>query len=485
MRESLPAWRTLLNWALLLVVVAVVVPFVIYAVPQTVGADQSYVVLSGSMEPAISPGDVVVVNGVAPESITAGDVVTFRTSASEPPTTHRVVEVVDSGGEAAFRTKGDANEDPDQALVRPSQLVGRVLLVVPFVGHVVQFVNTPTGFAALVVVPLALFVVSEFWSLFAGGLDSDTGSGTGAAASDERLGESDRTAAANEAPAWSSGWLRGRVSSPFQNWPRRAGSATDESPAGHGAAAGATHGEQPLSEEPPDPDPDSESITLTTRELRLGVLLLALVTPYSVWTAVQEQSALTISIAVASSLFLVFFAGAYRSSLAATDPSTQGETSAASTAAAPDTATPEADALANGAAEPSPGATREGNASNGAAAAEEPLAGLTADDGAASTPRAVVPIRLPEPGDREAVRAASVEALIERALASGDWLFVDDQHYLVVRDDVVYYHPVGERPENRPGDADDSRAATADGFDASNESVPDSPTATRPGEVDR
>ena len=44
----------------LVLVVALVVPFVVFAVPQVVGGDASFVVISGSMEPAISVGDAVV-----------------------------------------------------------------------------------------------------------------------------------------------------------------------------------------------------------------------------------------------------------------------------------------------------------------------------------------------------------------------------------------------------------------------------------------
>lgn len=49
-----------------LLLIGLLAPFVTYAVPQIVGADESYVVLSGSMSPEIMPGDVVIVNDVDP-----------------------------------------------------------------------------------------------------------------------------------------------------------------------------------------------------------------------------------------------------------------------------------------------------------------------------------------------------------------------------------------------------------------------------------
>lgn len=135
--------------------------FVVQAAPGIVGADASYVVLSGSMEPAISPGDAVVVQDVDPTSIESGAVITFVRSEGETPITHRVVEVLDREDGLAFRTAGDANEGPDPEPVPAENVTGEVWFVLPYVGHVVLFANTPTGFAVLVGLPLVAFAVSE------------------------------------------------------------------------------------------------------------------------------------------------------------------------------------------------------------------------------------------------------------------------------------------------------------------------------------
>jgi signal peptidase len=167
----LPAARAL-NVVLALLVIAAVVPFVVYAFPPVVGADDSYVVLSGSMEPAISPGDTVVVESIPAEAIAIGDVITFRTAGSEIPVTHRVVDVTEgSEGQRAFVTRGDANEDPDQQPVTADRVIGRVAFTVPYVGYVIQFVNSPTGFVALVLVPIGLLLLNEIWSFVAGSRD--------------------------------------------------------------------------------------------------------------------------------------------------------------------------------------------------------------------------------------------------------------------------------------------------------------------------
>jgi signal peptidase len=163
----------------LLALVVVVAPFVVYAAPGVIGADASYVVLSGSMEPTISTGDVVIVGDVAAEAVASGDVITFQREGESVPTTHRVVSVTSTAEGISFTTKGDANEEADPEPVTPDRLVGRVTFIVPVIGYVVQFVDTPLGFGLLVVLPFGLLVVTELYSLGRTARDSSDGEGSG------------------------------------------------------------------------------------------------------------------------------------------------------------------------------------------------------------------------------------------------------------------------------------------------------------------
>ncbi len=174
MSITLPNSRQTLHWIGLFVLILIVVPFVVYAVPGVVGAEGSYVVLSGSMEPSINTGDVVIVDGATPESIEEGDVITYLRSGAETPTTHRVVEITEQDGELAFVTQGDANDQPDASPVPASQLLGVVIFTIPFIGYVIEFVNTPLGFVMLVVIPLLLLVALEVRSMFRGSNSTPT-----------------------------------------------------------------------------------------------------------------------------------------------------------------------------------------------------------------------------------------------------------------------------------------------------------------------
>lgn len=166
--ERLPSARSVAATLAVMVLVAALVPFVVFAVPQAVGADHGFVILSGSMEPTVSPGDVVIVDASA--AIAVGDVVTFD-DGNSVPTTHRVVGIEDG----QYITQGDANQNPDTQRVAPGEVLGRVTLTIPYIGHVILWVNTPLGYVSLVVAPLVLLVASELfsWARSRGDSDSD------------------------------------------------------------------------------------------------------------------------------------------------------------------------------------------------------------------------------------------------------------------------------------------------------------------------
>lgn len=132
-----PWWwiRTVTSWVLLFVAVVVLAALVV--VPRLAGATP-YTVLTGSMEPTLSPGELIVVKDVQPAELRAGDVITFQIESDNPAVnTHRITQVVyDAQGTPRFQTQGDANNVPDRDLLVPEQIRGRLWYSVPYLGHV-------------------------------------------------------------------------------------------------------------------------------------------------------------------------------------------------------------------------------------------------------------------------------------------------------------------------------------------------------------
>lgn len=98
-------------------------------VPMLVGY-QPHLVLTGSMQPRISTGDVVLTAPVGDEPIRVGQVILVKDTSRPDPYLHRVV-AIDHG---RFVTKGDANPTSDFPAVQPRAVSGVARIRIPWIG---------------------------------------------------------------------------------------------------------------------------------------------------------------------------------------------------------------------------------------------------------------------------------------------------------------------------------------------------------------
>jgi signal peptidase I len=125
-----------------------------------------FTVLTGSMEPAFAPGDVVLSEGSAPLSVRPGDVVTFHDpSRGGELVTHRVESMRRTDAMVAFVTRGDANDVAERWSVPVDGTIGRAVLRVPEAGHVLQWAGTREGKIGLIAVPAFVLVLLELVGL--------------------------------------------------------------------------------------------------------------------------------------------------------------------------------------------------------------------------------------------------------------------------------------------------------------------------------
>ena len=118
------------------------------------------IVQSGSMEPAIKTGALVVIK--PSDEYRVDDVIMFgEDTKTKVPTTHRIVADEVRSGVFYYTTKGDANEDPDPQQVKQSEVIGKVLFSIPYLGYVLDFAKKPMGFILLIGVPATLVVFDE------------------------------------------------------------------------------------------------------------------------------------------------------------------------------------------------------------------------------------------------------------------------------------------------------------------------------------
>jgi signal peptidase I len=137
-------------------------------------------------EQTLHVGDLIIVQGIDPKNIQTaygtGDIIVFhkpKTSegASDELIVHRAVanETNPANGLVYFETKGDGNSGPDafdydyrgedyawHNKISEKLVVGKVLLRVPWVGHVALFMHNNVSGMFVIVLLLIVLIVIEF-----------------------------------------------------------------------------------------------------------------------------------------------------------------------------------------------------------------------------------------------------------------------------------------------------------------------------------
>lgn len=122
---------------------------------------QSFVVLTGSMQPTIPVGSIVYTKKDTWYPV--GSIIAFKSG--DLTITHRVVKAVNRDNVLYYTTRGDANNTNDSKEVTNSDVLGKELIFIPYVGRVSMFLATPIGFFSIIFFPLSVFIILEIWNL--------------------------------------------------------------------------------------------------------------------------------------------------------------------------------------------------------------------------------------------------------------------------------------------------------------------------------
>jgi len=98
------------------------------------------VIVSGSMQPTLNVGDLTIVLKTQPQKIKPNDIIQFHSG--EINIVHRVIDIRKEETTNLFITKGDANKAPDTDPVKPNQVIGKVVLVIPKIGWVTIMIRS-------------------------------------------------------------------------------------------------------------------------------------------------------------------------------------------------------------------------------------------------------------------------------------------------------------------------------------------------------
>lgn len=125
------------------VLVALVVLCAVFLMGSRLIGFRVFNVISGSMEPVYSVGDLIYVKEVNPYDIEVGTPITFVLNEDLVVATHRVIKV-DTENQH-FYTKGDANDTADSAPVHFNNVIGVPQFSIPLLGYVSDFIQHPPG----------------------------------------------------------------------------------------------------------------------------------------------------------------------------------------------------------------------------------------------------------------------------------------------------------------------------------------------------
>lgn len=128
----------------------------VLVVPRFFGV-KMFSVLSGSMEPAYSVGDLIYAVPTDAEKIQEGDPISFLLNDSGTVATHRVVEADRENQQ--FYTKGDANELSDGNPVNYKNVIGVVKFSIPVIGYLIGYMGTTPGKIITVTILGALIIL--------------------------------------------------------------------------------------------------------------------------------------------------------------------------------------------------------------------------------------------------------------------------------------------------------------------------------------
>ena len=122
------------------------------------GNVKARIVLTGSMEPSISAGDVIITTPITRKVPKINDVVAYQAKRFNGEKvavfSHRII-----GGdiENGFIMKGDANKSPDPQKPKGKDILGVVIFVIPFIGNLL----TPKALFLLIPCLFGLWLIMD------------------------------------------------------------------------------------------------------------------------------------------------------------------------------------------------------------------------------------------------------------------------------------------------------------------------------------
>lgn len=162
----------IISWVLFVILLLVAIFLLYYYIANKIYVSKGagyepkfsiYTIATGSMTPNINQFDAVINMRIDdPKDLKVGDVITFRSSS---PTsigmtiTHRIKAITeDTDGNVCYVTKGDANPVADELCAKYNNVIGKVIIRIPGLGHIQRFLASGVGWLLFILIPAIIII---------------------------------------------------------------------------------------------------------------------------------------------------------------------------------------------------------------------------------------------------------------------------------------------------------------------------------------
>ena len=118
---------------------------------------KAYMVTTDSMQPSINAGDIVIVKNGKKDKIGQGDVITFNQN--DEVITHRVIKNITEENNVEYITKGDNNNTEDTFKVKYDDVIGKMVITIPYLGKIISILDNKIIILILLLVILIIIFI--------------------------------------------------------------------------------------------------------------------------------------------------------------------------------------------------------------------------------------------------------------------------------------------------------------------------------------
>ena len=133
---------------IMIIIIIIMVFKLVFAYVPPLNQYNAFIIQTGSMDPIITPDDIVIVKEINPEDIVVGDIMAFKVD---------IAEINTFNDELIFKSKPHISDSQDRWTLEEKDLIGVYQFQINSLGNILSFAQSRVGIAFLL---LDIIVIS-------------------------------------------------------------------------------------------------------------------------------------------------------------------------------------------------------------------------------------------------------------------------------------------------------------------------------------